>query len=137
MAELKTYLQGTGRRMTSQRTAVYSALCATSNHPTAEELYLMIRDTMPNISLATVYNNLEMLVQTGLAMKLTGDRSARYDGICDPHAHAHCTHCGRVLDMPTHDISTILDTLRLPEGFTASSAIIEVVGICQQCINQK
>jgi len=133
MPELQTVLHQTGRRLTSQRTAVYRALCAMTTHPTAEELFLAIREKMPNISLATVYNNLEMLVQSGLAVKLAGERSARYDPICTPHAHARCTACSAVIDLPPHDVQTMLGTLTLPEGFSPSGTAIDVEGLCGDC----
>jgi Fur family peroxide stress response transcriptional regulator len=133
MPELQTLLHRSGRRMTSQRTAVYRALCETTTHPTAEELFLAIRGQMPNISLATVYNNLEMLVESGLAVKLAGERSARYDPICTPHAHARCTCCGAVIDMAPHDVQTTLGTLTLPEGFSPSATAIDIEGLCADC----
>jgi len=133
MPELQLLLRRSGRRMTSQRAAVYTVLCATRSHPTAEELFLIIRAQMPHISLATVYNNLEMLVESGLAIKLAGDRSARYDPVCTPHAHAHCTGCGVVLDLPPHDIESMLNVLTLPEGFHPSATAIDVEGLCADC----
>lgn len=133
MAELQVLLHRSGRRMTSQRAAVYNALCATTSHPTAEELFLIIRRQMPHISLATVYNNLEMLVKSGLAVKLSGDRSARYDPICTPHAHARCTGCGQVIDLPPHDVHTMMSVLTLPEDFHPSATAIDVEGLCGEC----
>jgi len=88
---------------------------------------------MPNISLATVYNNLEMLVESGLAVKLAGERSARYDAECTPHAHARCTGCGTVINMPPHDVQIMLGTLTLPEGFSPSATAIDVEGLCADC----
>ncbi|MHB0939600.1 MAG: Fur family transcriptional regulator [Armatimonadota bacterium] len=133
MPELQSLLHRTGRRMTSQRAAVYQALSATTSHPTAEELFLIIRGQMPHISLATVYNNLEMLVESGLAIKLSGDRSARYDPVCTPHAHARCTGCGEVIDLPPHDVQSMLDVLTLPDGFHPSATAIDVEGLCADC----
>ena len=133
MAELLSHLHKTGRRMTTQRAAVYEALCGTRSHPTAEELFLMIREKMPGISLATVYNNLEMLVSNRLAIRLTGERSARYDAICTPHPHARCTNCGEVIDLPPHDVEAALHALVMPAGFTPSSMNIEIEGTCAGC----
>ncbi|HOF88895.1 MAG TPA: transcriptional repressor, partial [Armatimonadota bacterium] len=78
MSDLRTTLRGQGRRMTAQRAAVYAALCAASGHPTAEELFFAVRGHLPGISLATVYNTLDTLVDGGLAVKIPGDGAARY-----------------------------------------------------------
>lgn len=136
MIELQKHLRQTGRRMTTQRSAVYEALCAWEGHPTAEDLYLTLRGRLPHISLATVYNNLEMLVNAGMAVKLTGERSARYDAICEPHAHAKCTHCGQVQDLP-HETDVSLEKLTLPPGFIPSNLAVEIDGVCADCATEE
>lgn len=122
--------------MTTQRTAIYNALCATTAHPTAEELFLMVRGQMAGISLATVYNTLEMLVQEDMALKITGKRSARYDATCTPHAHARCLRCDSVFDLPRHDMPEFIASLPMPEGFVAKLASIEVEGVCKACVTE-
>jgi len=132
MTDLLLHVRQTGRRMTTQRTAVYEAPCASKDHPTAEELYLELRGRLPHISLATVYNNLEMLVEAGMAIKLTGERSARYDAVCMPHAHARCLRCGTVQDLPLNTAAA-LQALALPSGFIPSSVTVDVEGECAEC----
>lgn len=133
MPDLRSTLRKSGQRMTTQREAVYAALCATTEHPTAEELFFSVREAAPGISLATVYNTLEMLVARGLARKLPGERSARYDAACLPHAHARCSKCGIMTDLPQHDVTAVLQHLQVPEGFTPRTASIEVEGLCACC----
>lgn len=91
-----------GLRCTRQRQAVYSALCEADSHPTADELFKAVRRELPGVSLATVYNTLETLVEHQLVRKLPvaeGGASARYDADLDPHYHARCARTGRVFDL--------------------------------------
>lgn len=119
--------------MTAQREALYRALCATRAHPTAEELYIGVRGTVPGLSLATVYNTLEMLVTAGFALKLPGDGPARYDATCDPHGHARCTVCGAVLDLPAACAIGGLDGMPMPDGFLPHALNLEITGQCKGC----
>ncbi len=87
-------------RCTRQRECVYSALAATTAHPTAEELHRTVHDTDPGLSLATVYNTLEALVACGLGKRLPGDGGpSRYDADMSPHVHVALSD-GRLVDVP-------------------------------------
>jgi Fe2+ or Zn2+ uptake regulation protein len=87
-------------RCTRQRELVYSALAATTGHPTAEELYRAVRDREPGLSLATVYNTLEALVECGLSRRISnGHGPAHYDADMQPHVHVSMGD-GRVCDVP-------------------------------------
>src|SRR3954447_20641002 len=85
-ALLRSTLEAHGQRCTEQRSAVYRFLSGTDQHPSADEVFTVVRGEIPDISLATVYKALETLVSCGLAVKLTyGDDSARYDARTDDH----------------------------------------------------
>lgn len=133
---LRDALDKAGWRFTRQRSAVFDYLRAVDSHPTAEDVYLAVRERIPNISLATVYKALEALVDSGLATKLMyADGAARYDHRCDAHYHLHCTRTGQVrdLDIPFDpDLLSKLDP-RLVEmlekqGFQVTSYRLELVG---------
>lgn len=133
---LRHALEVNGQRFTEQRAAVFRFLSGTETHPTADEVFLGVRQLLPGISLATVYKSLETLVGCGLAVKLTyGDGSARYDGRTDPHHHARCVVCGRVQDVhgetPEQDIDAIRDSA---EGFTVTGYRLELTGYCAECV---
>ena len=122
-----------GRRSTRQRQAVYDYLAGVHHHPTAEDVYLAIKRRLPRVSLATVYNALEVLVGNGLASKLTyGDAAARYDIRTDPHAHARCLSCGRVDDVEATPSARWLAGLRVRD-FTATGFRFEILGHCRDC----
>ena len=91
------------RRNTRQRQVVLEELQAECSHPTAGELYRRVRGRLPRISLGTVYRNLEILQETGQAVRLAGcsGQEARYDGRAEPHLHFHCTQCESIVDLET------------------------------------
>ncbi len=131
---LRNALEAKGQRYTEQRAAVYRFLLGTVMHPTADEVFTAVRAEIPDISLATVYKSLEALVGCGLATKLTyGDSAARYDGRTDPHPHARCTVCGRVLDVPGRVDAALLQSLGAVRGFIVDGYRLELVGRCGSC----
>jgi Fur family peroxide stress response transcriptional regulator len=133
---LRRALEANGQRFTEQRAAVYRYLAHTDVHPTADEVFLAVREEVPGISLATVYKNLETLVGCGLALKLTfPDESARYDGCTDPHHHAHCLACGRVMDISGDIAESEIDALRRQsQGFTVTGYRLQLSGYCASCV---
>ena len=132
---LRRALESSGQRVTEQRAAVYRYLVSTDVHPTADEVFVAVRRTLPAISLATVYKSLETLVGCGLAVKLTyADQSSRYDGRTDPHHHAHCLACGRVTDVAGDISAREIETLRRQaEHFTVTGYRLELSGYCASC----
>ena len=131
---LREALEANGQRYTEQRAAVYGYLLGTASHPTADEVFTAVRGSIPDISLATVYKALETLVGCGLAQKLTyGDGSARYDGRTDPHHHARCLACGRVLDVGGRLPEGALAEVDPVPGFAVEGYRLELVGHCASC----
>lgn len=133
---LRQALEGSGQRFTEQRAAVFRYLVSTDIHPTADEVFLAVRNEVPAISLATVYKSLETLVGCGLAVKLTyADHSARYDGRTDPHHHARCVLCERVIDVMGNISSSEIDGLGdHASGFTVTGYRLELSGYCSDCL---
>jgi Fe2+ or Zn2+ uptake regulation protein len=122
-----------GGRPTRQREAVYDYLRRVDHHPTAEDVFVAVKRRVPRVSLATVYNALELLVSQGLASKLTyGDAAARYDIRTDAHSHARCLDCGRVADIEATPAPRWLRGLRAP-NFTATGFRFELLGRCRAC----
>ena len=132
---LRRALEAEGQRFTEQRAAVYRFLAATDSHPTADEVFLHVRNDLPGISLATVYKSLETLVGCGLAVKLAyADGSARYDGRTDPHHHVRCLGCGRVSDVPARMPDDAVIQLRDSTlGFRVTGYLLELTGYCGEC----
>ena len=83
-----------------QRESIKRFLAETKEHPTADTVYMHVREEYPNISLGTVYRNLNLLITLGEAIKISDHNGAdRFDGCVLPHSHFFCTECGRVLDI--------------------------------------
>jgi Fe2+ or Zn2+ uptake regulation protein len=132
-ADLQRHLRRGGQRATAQREAVYDALAAVRDHPTAEQVYRSVRRRLPRVSLATVYNALELFVRDGLASKLTyGDTAARYDIRTDVHSHARCLACGRVVDVEAVPARRWVRSVRAA-NFTATGFRFELLGRCRTC----
>ncbi len=125
-----------GHRCTSQRMAVYRVLSGSTSHPTADEIFASVRETIPDISLATVYKALETLVSCGLARKLfCGTAAARYDGRMDMHYHARCLSCGAVVDVDEGRGQAWLESLQPGDGFEVIEYRLELTGYCRRCQN--
>ena len=135
---LRKALEASGQRYTEQRAAVFRFLESTDVHPSADEVFLAVRRKLPGISLATVYKSLETLVGCGLAVKLTySDGSARYDGRTDPHHHARCLSCGKVMDIAGSLPEGQWEQLReRAEGFVVTGYRLELSGFCPACAPQ-
>ncbi|UCF32788.1 MAG: transcriptional repressor [Phycisphaerales bacterium] len=124
----------TTRRNTQQRKVILDELRKRTSHPTASELYQIVRKRLPRISLGTVYRNLDRFSREGTIQKLRiNGNEARYDGNHEPHAHIFCVTCGRVedaLDMPADHVANRLRTLG---GFQVLGHRSEYFGVCPKC----
>ena len=95
-------------KFSRQRESIRNYLSGTKEHPTADVIYHNIRKEYPNISLGTVYRNLNLLVEQGEIQKLScGDGTDHFDYNTDEHYHFICTECRRVLDLEMESISHI------------------------------
>lgn len=89
-----------GLKYSKQRECIKSFLADRKDHPTADVIYLNIREQFPHISLGTVYRNLALLSELGEIKKLTtGDGADHFDGNVSPHQHVICKKCHRILDL--------------------------------------
>ena len=87
-------------RITPQRYAILEYLVESKMHPTADEIYKALADRFPNMSAATVYNNLRLFVKIGFVKELAyGDASSRFDFSNTQHYHAICESCGKIVDL--------------------------------------
>lgn len=118
-------LSDSGLRATPQREVVFNTLLNKRDHPTADEVYARVRHDMPTISLATVYNCLETLVQCNLVRAVNFERGpTRYCPNLRPHAHFHDEQTGATydIDLPANVLEEV--NAVLPQGYDASSVEI-------------
>jgi Fur family transcriptional regulator, peroxide stress response regulator len=102
-----------GVRCTNQRRAVFEELVSLDTHPTADELFEVVRKRMPAISLATVYNALGVFTENGLCRRIPGSRAlggCRYDADVSDHVHV-CLSDGTMRDAPTHLSEQIVQSI--------------------------
>lgn len=116
-AEIEIPEEISGLRMTRQRQEVYRILQSERNHPTANDVFMRVKDRLPNISLATVYNCLEALVQHGIIRQVNFEReSSRYCPNLSEHGHFHDEVTGIIHDVDFKLGVNLADMLSLPPG---------------------
>ena len=121
-------------RQTNQRKVILEELCKVTSHPTAGEVYEMVRKRLPRVSLGTVYRNLELLNDCGTIQKLDfGEPHKRFDGNPHPHYHICCSKCERVEDVhiPLNDI--LEDEAVKATGYEITGHHVSYTGICPDC----
>jgi len=131
--DLGQSLANSGLKLTRQRQFVFDVVMGSRDHPTAEEVFHRTQTTMPEISFATVYNSLSVLVECGLVRQVTLDRSpTRFCANMRDHCHFYCDVCGEVtdLDLPKAAAAPNLD---LPSGFQVSNYNLSLRGVCPKC----
>lgn len=121
-------------RMTRQRQVILGEIRKLTTHPTAEDLYLVVRNVMPHISLGTVYRNLEVLSSMGLVQKLEcSGNQRRYDGNPRRHHHIRCVGCGSVHDVPSDVVTKFEYDPDRVLGYNVLSYSFLFIGICEKC----
>ena len=122
-------------RISPQRSALIRALVGhKEEHPTAEDLFLDLRRRGEGVSLATVYNTLDLLRQTGAVSELGfSSGPTRFDLNLTPHANLVCTACGRISDLPLDRLSEISQQIRGSSGFQVQRLRFDVYGLCSTC----
>ncbi len=120
--------------MTRQRQVILEELGKVRSHPTADEVYDMVRRRLPRVSLGTVYRNLEMLSELGMIRKLElGGSRRRFDGNVRDHYHVRCISCGRLEDAPVKSVAPVEDALRRVTDYEIIGHRLEFIGLCPQC----
>lgn len=130
---LECSLEAGGFRTTKQRKEVFEVVADSHDHPTADEIFERAKRRMPEISFATVYNCLSVLVQCGLVRQVTLDRSpTRFCPNMREHCHFFCEDCGEVTDIEL-PARTAIGNVALPNGFEVSTFDISLRGVCPKC----
>ena len=121
-----------GYKMTPQRRAILEALAGALSHPTAEEIDGVVRQRLPDMSLATVYNTLRELVAIGEVSELNVGRGVRrYDIAGWDHAHLVCLACGQIMD--ASDDPPLKSLFGQVDGFRPVRSAVTIFGYCQAC----
>jgi Fur family transcriptional regulator, peroxide stress response regulator len=127
-------LKETGVRITPQRHAILEYLIHSMAHPTADDIYKALEGKFPNMSVATVYNNLRVFREVGLVKELTyGDASSRFDYVTSDHYHVICDECGKIVDFHYPGLDEVEQLASHVTGFKVRNHRMEIYGTCDNC----
>ncbi len=127
-------MQDTDLKKTKQRSVILDELRKLMVHPTAEELYDIVKHKHKGIGMCTVYRNLEHFYKEGLIGKIKGNPT-RYDGNVTPHNHIKCIQCGKIKDI---FVDIPIDEIEINKsGYKLHSYKIEINGLCRDCNNKR
>ncbi len=119
--------------MTPQRQIIYETLMSMPGHPSAEAVYAQVKEQLPSISLATVYKNLHLFIESGIIREMSQHHGTlRLETKAEPHDHLVCRTCRKVWDIE-HAGAKLEERLNVPDGFKAERYAVEVLGVCQTC----
>jgi Fe2+ or Zn2+ uptake regulation protein len=122
------------RHRSLQRDRILAWLRGTDTHPTAGEIHGGLLSELSDLSLGTVYRNLEVLVAEGAVEEVAcAGGAARYDANLEPHHHFHCEHCGRIDDVDLPAPRGLSNRLANSHGLRARRVSISFFGLCPQC----
>jgi Fur family ferric uptake transcriptional regulator len=126
------------QRMTPQRKVILQKLKSVTSHPSAEEIYQMVKQELPRISLGTVYRNLEKLAQHGLIIKLgEHGKAARFDADTKNHFHIRCTLCGEINDLRIDSPVSNEKDINKVSGYKLQGYKLEYFGVCSGCNSKR
>lgn len=134
--QLKNVLREENLRYTSQRQEIWDELCKTDEHRTAEEIYIALRNRKLNVSRATVYRTIEVLVKNRLARKLdVGEGMSRYEHRLNQEHHDHliCTACGRIVEFSNDHVERLQEKIADQHDFRLKRHTHQLFGLCADC----
>ena len=122
-------------RLTNQRQVILEELRKVKSHPTANEVYDMVRTRLPRIGLGTVYRNLDLLAEKGIIKKLeVGGEQKRFDGDTSQHYHIRCVDCHRVEDIFIEIDKELEKNASSCCNYQILGHHVEFSGICSSCL---
>lgn len=122
-------------KKSKQRDMIKAFLMGRKDHPTADIIYMNVRQQNPNISLGTVYRNLTLLADIGEIQRLrVGDGVDHFDADTSPHYHFVCTECGSVIDLEMDNIDSINNIAGANFNGKIAGHVTYFYGNCGNCI---
>lgn len=132
--DIQTQFRAQGLKCTPQRAAIFEALCRSTAHPTAEDLYDEVAPRYPMLSLNTVYYTLGVLRKAGLVREVNvGHLRARFDANLSPHHHLICRGCQAIVDVVDNRLNRLATPKGLPSGFAVTDHQVTFHGFCGKC----
>lgn len=126
-----------GIAVTHQRQVLYETIQSMPGHPSPEEVFAAVKQRIPSISLATVYKNIHLFVQSGVFRELSIHHGTlRVEMNRQPHHHLVCSVCKRVADLEDDEEQSLpagVQPVRLRGGFLVERVSMDVIGVCADC----
>lgn len=123
------------RKRSRKRDAILECICSTKTHPSAEWVYMQLKPSIPDLSLGTVYRNINMFREEGTIISVGVVAGLeRFDGNTAPHVHFVCSQCGAVLDVGNIEVPVELTALaEEATGGTVTGCSLSFTGLCHTC----
>jgi Fur family peroxide stress response transcriptional regulator len=126
--------QENGIAVTHQRQVLYEVMKTMHGHPSPEELYARVKKKVPSISLATVYKNIHLFVESGVFREVSMHHgSLRVEMNDKAHHHMVCLKCKTITDIGEKELGLVSKSDKLPGGFLVERYAVDVIGICAKC----
>ncbi len=136
--EFRKLCARTGIAVTHQLQVLYEVMRGLQGHPSPEEVYDVVRKSIPSISLATVYKNLHLFIECGIFREVSLHHgSLRVEMNDRPHHHLVCIVCRSIFDVEEEELGSVhAQPGKLPGGFLAERFAVDVLGRCVSCQSQ-
>jgi Fur family transcriptional regulator, peroxide stress response regulator len=123
-----------GIPVTHQRQVLYEVMQGMEGHPSPEEVYARVKKKVPSISMATVYKNIHLFVESGVFRKMSLHHgSLRVEMNDELHHHLVCSKCKMICDIGEKELGLVAKRSRLPGGFLVERYSVDVIGLCAKC----
>jgi Fur family ferric uptake transcriptional regulator len=135
-----SYLRGHGHRVTAERLAVFEEIYSQHGHIDAERLLASLRQRGAKVSRATVYRNLDLMVDCGLVRKSRlGQGRFLFEHLHAGQEHDHlvCTCCGRLVEFVSPGIAALQAEICRAHGFVAARHHLQIHGLCNRCASER
>jgi Fe2+ or Zn2+ uptake regulation protein len=132
--DIREKFRRSGYTLTSQRRAVLEALEEARGHPSAEDVYLIVKKKNPRVALGTVYQALSVLEEIGVVgSKHWSESPTRYDLNLEPHLDIRCARCGAVSEIPGVELGELDESIRHNTPYEVTRMAIVAEGLCPSC----
>ncbi len=126
--------QENGIAVTHQRQVLYEVMKTMHGHPSPEEVYARVKKKVPAISLATVYKNIHLFVESGVFREVSMHHgSLRVEMNDEAHHHMVCSRCKAIADIGEKELGLVSKKEKLPGVFLVERYAVDVIGICAKC----
>ena len=123
-----------GIAVTHQRQVLYEVMQGMDGHPSPEEIYARVKQKIPAISLATVYKNIHLFVESGVLREVSLHHGTqRVEMNREEHHHMVCSRCKSISDIDEQELGLLQKRKRLAGGFLVERYSVDVIGLCAKC----